>query len=309
MSDFTIAGFTIYEIVWYFMIYSFLGWVLEVIYHAVSLGVVVNRGFLNGPVCPIYGFGMIAILALLNSIVPEGISNVHGLILFAVGILLATAIELFGGWILDKIFHARWWDYSDEPFNLNGYICPKFSLYWGLGTVLAVRMLHPFVASHTVEIWPEKIGWPAAILLALTYMADTVVTVMIVNGLNKELTRLDDIRASMRVVSDGLSDRLGTGSLKTAQRMEEGRVKAELAKDALHEHLENQAGEMRERIEVKKAEIEARKEEFREKEQAVFDRLLKSRVFGVRRLLDAFPDMKMPAHEELLDDLRRRMNI
>ena len=220
ISAITIAGLTVYEIVWFFMIYSFLGWVLEVIYHAVSIGKVVNRGFLNGPVCPIYGFGMIFILMLLNLIFPGGAAKAHGAALFAFGIVIATGIELLGGWALEKICHARWWDYSDKPFNLNGYICPEFSFYWGIGTVLAVRVLHPFVADTTVNIWPKQIAWPVAIVLCCAYAADTVVTVMIVNGLNKELAELDDLRSSMRKVSDDLSNVLGTTSIKTIQRIE-----------------------------------------------------------------------------------------
>lgn len=273
MSEITIGGLTAYEIVWYFMIYSFLGWVLEVIYQAVSKGIVVNRGFLNGPVCPIYGFGMIAIIILLNTIFSEGAENVHGAVLFAFGLVLATLVELVGGWALDKLFHARWWDYSDRPFNLNGYICLQFSIYWGLGTVIAVRMLHPFVAEHTVDVWPENYGWPAAAAFAAVYLADTVVTIMIVNGLNKRLDELDDIRAKMRIVSDDLSDALGNGSIRTKQHMEE------------------------------------RKAALQDKEKALYEKLLQSRVFGARRLLDAFPDMKMPGREDLLKDLKARLRV
>lgn len=308
MVDLTIGGLTIYEIIWYFMIYSFLGWVLEVIYHAVSQGIVVNRGFLNGPVCPIYGFGMIVILLLLNTLFPGGSANVHGALLFGFGIVLASAVELFGGWALDKIFHARWWDYSDEPFNLNGYICPKFSIYWGLGTVIAVRMLHPFVAEHTVDVWPERYGMPAAALLMMIYAADLVVTVMIVNGLNKELDELDTLRASMRIVSDDLTDVLGKGSLRTAQRMEEGRVKAEIARGELQEQLESRAGEIRGRFEVRKAELEAKRAEIHKQEQNLYEKMLHSRIFGARRLFNAFPDLKIPDHEELLKTIREKLD-
>ena len=143
ISAITIAGLTVYEIVWFFMIYSFLGWVLEVIYHAVSIGKVVNRGFLNGPVCPIYGFGMIFILMLLNLIFPGGAAKAHGAALFAFGIVIATGIELLGGWALDKIFHARWWDYSDKPFNLNGYICVRSVVTWGLFALILIYAILP----------------------------------------------------------------------------------------------------------------------------------------------------------------------
>ena len=298
MTDFMIGGLTLYDIIWFFLIYSFLGWVLEVIYHAVSLGLVVNRGFLNGPVCPIYGFGMVIIILLLNTLFPEGAAGVHGGLLFLFGLVLATAVELFGGWALDRIFHARWWDYSDRPFNLNGYICPEFSLYWGLGTVVAVRILHPFVEANTVDVWPERYGYPAAFLLMLIYAADFAVTVMIVNGINRKLEELDALRASMRIVSDDLSNALGTGSLKTVQRIEDGRVEAELAK----EQLQEDTGDIRKRLEEKRAEIIG-------KEQALYDDLLKGRVFGARRLLKAFPGMKVRDHSEVVSALKDKLKI
>ena len=122
-----ICGMTYFQICLYFLIYSFGGWVVEVISHAVALGKVINRGFLNGPVCPVYGFGVLSVFALLNTIQGSGRQMSDGMI-FVFGIVLATAVELVAGWLLDVCFHARWWDYSDKPFNFHGYICLEFSL-------------------------------------------------------------------------------------------------------------------------------------------------------------------------------------
>lgn len=291
MDNIAIGGLSVYEIVWFFILYSFLGWVIEVVYHAVSKGVIVNRGFLNGPVCPIYGFGMIGVFVLFNSLFPEGAYGMNGGLLFLFGLALATAIELFGGWALDKIFHARWWDYSKEPFNLNGYICPKFSLYWGLAIVFAVRIFHPFLAKNTVEIWPKNIGWPVAIVLSIIYMADVVVTVMIVNGMNKELGELDKIQSDMRIVSDHLTDTLGNGSLKAMQRMQEDRVKAELAE-----------GELRERAEKTREMLEKKREE-------LYRKFSQNTLFGPGRLIKAFPDLKMRDHEEALKHIKEKLGI
>ena len=117
--------YSVYQLLGLFLVYSFLGWCVEVTFVAVTLGQVVNRGFLNGPVCPIYGVGMLGVLLLL-----EPISD-NILLLFFGGMLLCTAVELVGGWILEKVFHTRWWDYTDQPFNLKGYVCLGFSLMWG----------------------------------------------------------------------------------------------------------------------------------------------------------------------------------
>ena len=112
-----VCGFSLYQILAFFLIYSCLGWCLEVIYAAVSTGQLVNRGFLNGPVCPIYGFGMIIVLFTLSPLAD------NLLLLYIGGVILPSVLELAGGWALYKLYHTRWWDYSDFPFNIGGYIC------------------------------------------------------------------------------------------------------------------------------------------------------------------------------------------
>lgn len=112
----------------YFLVYSFLGWCTEVAYQAVKRGQVINRGFLNGPVCTIYGFGVLAVFRMLEAVGKGDLHEQNAFMVFCFGVVLATAVELFGGWALDKLFHARWLDYSDQPFNLNGYICLEFSI-------------------------------------------------------------------------------------------------------------------------------------------------------------------------------------
>ena len=116
---------TYYQICWYFLIYSFGGWALEVVYHAVACGKVINRGFLNGPVCPVYGFGVLSVFAMMNTFQGSGYQLNDGMI-FLFGVILATAVELIAGWLLDVCFHARWWDYSNKPLNFHGYICLEF---------------------------------------------------------------------------------------------------------------------------------------------------------------------------------------
>ena len=93
-----ICGMTYYQICWYFLIYSFGGWVVEVIFHAVALGKVVNRGFLNGPVCPVYGFGVLSVFAMINTLQSSGYQMSEGMI-FLFGVILATVVELIAGWM------------------------------------------------------------------------------------------------------------------------------------------------------------------------------------------------------------------
>lgn len=307
---------TLYAAVWYFMIYSFLGWVLEVVYHAVGQGLVVNRGFLNGPVCPIYGVGVILIFTLAELVYEGGVEATQTIVLFAGGVVFATAVELFGGWALDKLFHARWWDYSNEPFNLHGYICLKFSLLWGLAIVFVVRVLHPFIAAHSAAMIPEKYGWPVLAVLGAAYLADIIVTVAIIIGLNKRITELDDMRANMRTVSDNLSEVLGKGGLMTAQRIESGQVQAALAKAELAEKMEAGRAEAAGRIEKVRADAQQRRDARAEALEAQLDRAeatvgvwfekqSKMRTYIMKRIIKAFPDFALHEHEETLAELKQ----
>ena len=196
-----ICGMTYYQICWYFLIYSFGGWALEVVYHAVACGKVINRGFLNGPVCPVYGFGVLSVFAMMNTFQGSGYQLSDGMI-FLFGVILATAVELIAGWLLDVCFHARWWDYSNKPLNFHGYICLEFSLIWGVAILLVVKVFQSFVEHHTSAHAPSIVGWMVVAILYALYLADLMVTVAVIQGLNRKLTRLDTIRANMRVISD-----------------------------------------------------------------------------------------------------------
>lgn len=215
-------GYTWYEVFLYFLIYSFLGWCTEVGFAAVTQGKLVNRGFLNGPVCPIYGFGMLAVLACLTPVCDSA------LLLFLGGMLLTSLIELVGGWVLYKAYHTRWWDYSDRPFNLGGFICLEFSILWGLGTVLILRVVHPAIAMAAMAI-PHKVGWILMALLYAVYAADLVVTLFVAAGLNRDLEALDAVADNLREVSDALTKLVGTTALTADQKLDESRLQLTLA--------------------------------------------------------------------------------
>ena len=169
LTDTVVCGFSLYHILAYFLIYSCMGWCLEVIYAAATTGQLVNRGFLNGPVCPIYGFGMIIVLFALTPLQ-------HSILLLYIGgVILPSALELVGGWALYKIYHTRWWDYSDFPFNIGGYICLEFCLLWGVGTLVVMRIVHPVVAD-LVDLIPPFVGVILMCFLYAVYAVDVVAT-------------------------------------------------------------------------------------------------------------------------------------
>lgn len=282
---------TPYDICTFFIVYSFIGWVIEVVFHVVVAGKIINRGFLNGPVCPVYGFGMISVLLIYNLV---GSSNT--VVVFIEGVVFTTLIELVAGFILDKFFHARWWDYSNMPMNLNGYICVGFSLIWGLAVVFVIKIAHVFVYSITSGFIPKSIGWPVLIAMYAVFITDTIVTALTLIGLNKKLEELDRISESIKNVSDKITERIGNTSLNTLQKAQSTAVQASLAKAEAQDRLE----ESRDALELRRKELQDKYEELRET-------VIRHRHFGVGRILNAFPDSKHRDYDKILTELKIRL--
>ena len=177
------------EIFLCFIIYSFLGWLWEVILEIFQEHRLVNRGFLNGPYCPIYGAGGLVFLyagQLINDPV----------LLFFIGGAIACVLEYITSYVMEKIFKARWWDYSDWPLNLNGRICLYGFLGFGAASV-AIRYLHPYILSFAQSI-PNNNVW--AIVLAVIFTIDFISTNQSFSRFNRILRDYQAILKKGRVV-------------------------------------------------------------------------------------------------------------
>ena len=222
LTQTTVCGFSLYQTLAYFLIYSWLGWCLEVVYAAVTTGKLVNRGFLNGPVCPIYGFGMIIVLYALTPLVD------NTLLLYLGGVILPSALELVGGWALYKLYRTRWWDYSDYPFNIGGYICLEFCLLWGVGTLVVMRIVHPIIAG-LVAMVPTLVGVILMCILYAVYATDVVATAIAASTLADTLDTMEKLGDSIHAVSDAMTELLGTTAMTADQKMDESRLQLKLA--------------------------------------------------------------------------------
>ena len=222
LTQTTVCGFSLYQTLAYFLIYSCLGWCLEVIYAAVTTGKLVNRGFLNGPVCPIYGFGMVIVLYALTPLVD------NTLLLYLGGVILPSALELVGGWALYKLYRTRWWDYSDYPFNIGGYICLEFCLLWGVGTLVVMRIVHPIIAG-LVAMVPTLVGVILICILYAVYATDVVATAIAASTLADTLDTMEKLGDSIHAVSDAMTELLGTTAMTADQKMDESRLQLKLA--------------------------------------------------------------------------------
>lgn len=146
-----------------FFIYSFLGWCVEVTYQYFKHKVFINRGFLNGPFCPIYGFCALLIVNCLSSL------DLNVVWLFIFTSALTSVVEYATSVFLEKFFRLKWWDYSEDPFNLHGRICFHFSLAWGLGSVFVIKVLNPVLLSSLSGLDSKTVGFLA--ILIVTYLS------------------------------------------------------------------------------------------------------------------------------------------
>ena len=293
----------IYHLLWFFFVYAFLGWCAEVGYAATKTGKFVNRGFLNGPWCPVYGFGVVIVLGCL-----EPLSGNLPL-LFLGSVALTSALEWLTGFALEKLFHQRWWDYSNEPFNLTGYICLRFSLMWGFACLFVVKLLHPTVVL-AVDLLPRPLGWVLLAGLCAALGVDLAATVSAIARLNRRLVLLDELAGRIREASDDLGEDLADRVLDAAERGADWREDWEdLAqrmaqrraqrRAALAEGLDDLREDLQDRAEASRQQLQ----EWRASAQELLDKSSR----GQRRLLRAFPSLRSVDHRSALERLRRRL--
>ncbi len=163
-----------------FMIYAFCGWLMEVIVTIIHDHKLVNRGFLIGPYCPIYGYGFLLLYFLLNRYLSDPI------ILFIMAILICSILEYLTSLILEKIFNARWWDYSNRKFNINGRICITNMIAFGVLGCLILYIINPFFIK-TLSYIPNLILNILAIILFIIYMTDNIISINIIKSFKGEL--------------------------------------------------------------------------------------------------------------------------
>ncbi len=163
-----------------FTIYSFVGWVIEVVGKLIEKRRFINRGFLIGPVCSIYGFGCIAMILLLTKY-----KNCP-LLLFFMAILICSVLEYFTSYFMEKIFHVRWWDYTRKRFNLNGRICAETMVPFGLLGCLVIYVVNPAFSKIILEIPANLINIVAFIIFGL-YVIDNFISISIIFGFKDTL--------------------------------------------------------------------------------------------------------------------------
>lgn len=268
----------IYKIFWIFYIYSFIGWCAEVGWAALDTGKLSNRGFLVGPVCPIYGCGMLLVISILTPL------KDNLLILFAGSILLTTALELIVGWGMEKIFHHHWWDYSNYPFNFKGYICLKFSLMWGFACTFVMKILQPGIFK-IVNLIPVRVGIVFLVIFSGIFLADAIITIVNILKFNKKLKLLLEVEEKLRHVSDSI-----------AEDIYEGVTDAIEHRDKVKDTINTKAQKVKEDRARERAELTEK-----------YNALMEKHKGFQKRLLQSFPNLTSVDYSKILDDMKEKI--
>lgn len=170
-----------------FITYSFFGYICEIIFSSIAQKKIVNRGFLCGPYCPIYGVGSIFILFTLLRFKDDPI------IVFILGAIITSALEYFTSFLLEKIFHNKWWDYSKYVCNINGRICLQNTLLFGFGSLLIIYMADPFVTDLLSKL-SVKATNISAILIACIFFIDCGYSFVVAYNLRNRIIICEELK-------------------------------------------------------------------------------------------------------------------
>ncbi|MDO5572970.1 MAG: putative ABC transporter permease [bacterium] len=184
MWDMKILGISFYLIMNYLIIYSVVGWIWESCFVSVQEHKLVNRGYVTGPVCTIYGVGATALYLLLRPF------SGNYILLFFVGAIVATVLEYVTAVVMEAVFHTSWWDYTNQKFNYKGRICLSSTIGWGAGSVLLFVVLQPAV-NWIVALYSEAVGKILIIIIAIVYAVDFTFATIAAADLSKKLAKMD----------------------------------------------------------------------------------------------------------------------
>ena len=272
----------------YFSIYSVLGWVCETVYCSVIQRKFVNRGFLNGPVCPVYGVGAVLVIYLLQPVA----GNVPAL--FLTGMLVTTVLEYLTSVLLEKLFHMKWWDYSHFKLQINGRVCLLNSLMFGALSVFVMLVLHPRVQKLVDLIPAAALPW-ISLGIAAVFIADTVLTVrsiLILKG------KLEEVRRALADIKEKSEQVKAQFKVEWLARVLQAREQLQDKADDIAEYLEKfrlpEGISLREYVEDRAKKLPS---------------LAKKGRWMNQRLVRAFPSLNAPRYADILEQLKERLKV
>lgn len=179
------------NILTYFILYSFLGWVLESVFKTILQKKPVNSGFLNGPFCPIYGIGAIIMFVFL-----KGFKD-NSILLFLIAFLILSIWEYIVGFLLEKIFKTKYWDYSDRKINIHGRVCLMNSIFWGILGVVYINYINPFMV-QLLSLIDTKIVLYLDIILSVGLIIDCIISIISIVEIDSALKYIDELNYEIK---------------------------------------------------------------------------------------------------------------
>ena len=243
-----------------FFFYCLCGWVWESCYVSAKQHHWVNRGFLHGPLLPIYGSGAIIILFVTLPVA----DNLW--LVYILGLLAATALEYVVGAVMERLFKVRYWDYTKQPFNLHGYICLTSSIAWGFFSILLVRFVHPPI-DRLLHKLPALLVNPLAGIITAAFLYDTVTSTRAAIDLREVLTKLTEENAELR----RLAEKAEAAQARTAEELKAFREKTSLDKYLLQSYLSDE-------LEAHRAAKQARRKRRREAVESAVRRRVEGKL-------------------------------
>ncbi len=226
---------TVFTYILYFFFYSAVGWLFESIYCSIGERKLINRGFLTGPMCPIYGTGALVMAVLLYNPFRD-----KPLIVFILGMVFCDIVEYLTSFIMEKLFNARWWDYKDELFNIKGRICFKHTLYWGIAATLFVKTVHPIVIVLFEKI-PTKFIIPVTSVVLVIFTVDVIFAVIKAVGFIKLRNKMYELKELIAENANEAKQQLGDAYMTAKATFEE-------KYDALVNQITDKADEINQKI-------------------------------------------------------------
>lgn len=299
MWDFQILGIDFYHVTAWFYLYSFLGWLWESSYVSIKQKKLVNRGFVNGPLCTIYGVGAVSVYLILRPL--EG----NWVVLYLGGVVLATVLEYITALLMEGLFHTSWWDYSDKKFNFQGRICLGSSLAWGVFTLLMFGVLQPFV-EYIVCLFDVAVGKAAILIATILYLVDFTFAVLGALQLGK---KLEQAERAMAELSEYLQQtRIYASAEELVERLEPYRKS--LSRAGMKEKLEKYQEIVTELLE--KRGLSEQKNAVLEKFKGISEKFgaVSKGGWNSRRLMRSYPNLGKASrlHRSILKKRRMRRN-
>lgn len=233
-----ILNYPWHELVLYFFFYSFLGWAMETCYCSIKERRLVPRGFLHGPICPIYGCGVLLMVLLFTPL--KG--NI--LLFYITAVVVMTSWEYFVGWFLEVTTHVKYWDYSDEKFNLKGRVCLWVALVWGVLSYVVIFWIHPQVEKLYQRV-PLLLAYILCGVLGSILVVDAAFTIRQLALISRLVVGVtvagERLQVQLALGKAELSDKLADGKAELADKLADGKAELNrvLAESAANEKLEN----------------------------------------------------------------------